>query len=195
MPGIRTFIAIELSSEARQVVSGLVDRLEPSGADVRWIPPGNLHLTLKFLGDVEDRRLDRIAERVREASSGIGAFTLALSGVGAFPSREHPRVYWVGLSGGVEAIRELARRMDAAFEADGVKREGREFAPHLTIGRVRSPRGLAPLASSIDRISFLGPEMVVDQIAVFKSDLRPAGPIYTRLAAVQLVSPGKSSDP
>lgn len=189
MARIRTFIAIEVEDRVREAISHIIEQLRETGADVRWVLPQNLHLTLKFLGDVDDRRINDITERVREASSGTEPFELQLSGVGAFPNRNHPRVVWIGLCRGAEPLQELAWRIETALDAEEFPREDRKFSPHLTIGRVTSPRGLQSLVMLVDRMSFVGPAMVVDRIAVMKSDLRPTGPIYTRLAAVQLFSP------
>jgi 2'-5' RNA ligase len=189
---VRTFIAIELEAPVRDAISHLIEQLRGVGADVRWVPSQNLHLTLKFLGNVDDRRIDSVTEGVRDASSDIERFELTLSGVGAFPSLNRPRVIWVGLHSGAEAIREITRRIETVLEGKGFKREEREFSPHLTIGRVSSLRGVQSLVACVDRMSFVGPAMVVDRIAIMKSDLRPTGPIYTRLAVVQLHSPVSS---
>ena len=189
MADVRTFIAIELKAPVRDAISQLIEQLRVVGADVRWVSSQHLHLTLKFLGSIDDRRIGNVTEGVREASSGIERFELTFSGVGAFPNLNHPRVIWVGLCGGAEGTKELTRRIETVLEVKGFKREEREFSPHLTIGRVNSPRGVQSLVACVDRMSFVGPAMVVDRIAVMKSDLRSTGPIYTRLAAVQLLSP------
>ena len=136
---VRSFVAIELGDPARPAVEAYLAGLRAIVADVAWTRPENLHLTLKFLGDVDTARLDALAARLAAIVTQQPPFTMTVAGVGGFPSFKRPRVLWVGVSAG--ALEPLAAAVDAACAAEGFPLETRPFHPHVTLGRVRSDRG------------------------------------------------------
>ncbi|HID10750.1 MAG TPA: RNA 2',3'-cyclic phosphodiesterase [Candidatus Latescibacteria bacterium] len=187
MAQVRTFVAVDISDEARRSVQDLEDELRRYRADVRWVAPENLHLTLKFLGEIEEERLEEVFFGVEEAVSGVGPFQMVLEGLGGFPGLGRPRVLWVGVSEGAGELRDLAERVEGSLERRGFPREGRPFSPHLTIGRVRQPSGRLGQLTAVMREKDFGPEEVrVEEVKVMKSELMPSGAVYTTLRSFAL---------
>ncbi len=189
---IRTFVAIDLDQGQRRVLAELQRQLkgDRSARIVRWVDPENVHLTLKFLGDVESSRMPAVEHALREACRGTAPFTLRLAGAGAFPNSRRPNVIWVGLEGEVGSAAALAKRIDDACASLDFPPEARAFAAHLTLGRVKRdapPADRQSLGALIDRAQ-VGPAeaLRVEQVNLMKSELRPGGSVYTRLAQVQL---------
>jgi len=187
--GIRTFVAVELDTAARRAVEQVLERLRVTGADVRWVPPESLHLTLKFLGNMSVQRVSEVEVALTESLSGqVRGFEFSLAGVGTFPSPASPRVVWVGVAAGAEELAVLADRVERTLEPLGFPREKRPFRPHLTLGRCRSTRGLDGLKRAIAaESSFSGPLVRVRRVVLFSSDLRPTGAVYRPLATFPLV--------
>ena len=182
---IRAFIAVELPEALRQEVAAVQSDLEKSDADVKWVEPANLHLTLKFPGDIEEMKAVALQEALGSAVRGVAAFSIELEGLGAFPRLEHPRVLWVGIRSGHEQLIELASRVEKICAELGFPKEERSFSPHLTIGRVRSGNGLSSLIKKMESISFRASAPApIDHLTLFQSTLSPTGPIYTPLAQI-----------
>jgi len=177
---VRTFIAVKVSDSVRESLTNLIGDLGDSGADVKWVAPENLHLTMKFLGNVLETKIDEVAAAVSRACEGISRFGISLEGVGAFPSIRRPKVVWVGVIKGKDVLINLNKNIEAELEPIGFERERRRFSPHLTIGRLRREGRPGDLA---DRLSmeFNGGECIVDSVYVMKSTLTPKGPIYEEL--------------
>lgn len=187
MARVRTFIAVDISEGARRSVAELIRELEVHGAEVRWVRPESLHLTLKFLGEIEGSRLEDVFQGVEEAIRGLGPFVIALEGLGGFPGLASPRVLWVGVSKGADILRDLAERVEVGLERRGFPREGRPFSPHLTIGRVKRRSGkLRKLAEEMSKRTFGPEEVLVEEVKVMKSELRPSGAVYTSLGEFPL---------
>lgn len=184
---IRTFIAANLDQGLRAVLAGVQDRLKAARADVGWVRPDNLHLTLKFLGQVEEARLGAIGEAVAAAVDGYGPIRLVFQGLGAFPRPREARVVWIGLSQGADTLAALRARIEAGLEPLGFSREARPFTAHLTLGRVRGPVRREQLARALAEAPAepMG-EMVLDRIELMKSNLSPAGARYTILQSFPL---------
>jgi len=188
---IRSFIAIELSEEAKEGLARLRKELEKDEHKfVKWVAPGGIHLTLKFLGNIPSRRVAEITEAIVKAAQGISPFHLEISGLGAFPSLKQARVFWVGIGGEVDKLSRLQQNIDSALAALGFAKEERSFVPHLTLARIREG------ASPLERRSFgelVGSTIFEDKyhikveaISLMRSQLTPAGAIYTCLSAVGL---------
>jgi 2'-5' RNA ligase len=193
---IRTFIAIELDQAHHRALGDLQARFkrERNARGVRWVAPENIHLTLKFLGDVDAAMVPALQRAVADACVGIAPFTLRIAGAGAFPSTHRPNVVWVGLSGEVERAALLAKKIDDACAALGFAREERPFSPHLTLGRVKrdaSPSDRRFIGEMIvnAQVSDLG-ELRAERVSVMKSELRPSGSVYTILHTVELTKDG-----
>ena len=188
---IRSFIAIELSEEAKKGLARLRRELEREEHKfVKWVDTGGIHLTLKFLGNIPAKRVTEITEAMEKAAQGTPPFHLEISGLGAFPSLRQARVLWVGIGGEVDKLSRLQQNIDSALAALGFAKEERPFVPHLTLARVREG------ASPSERRSF-GELMVsttfedkypvaVGAIRLMRSQLTPAGAIYTCLSVVGL---------
>ncbi len=179
---VRAFVAIDIPNAECERAFAVSKRLRKAGVRVSWTPPERMHLTLRFLGEVAPAVIARIAERLETEYAGVEPFPLRLEGAGAFPNAREARVIWVGLAplaGPLEQVQEAAE--SAAREA-GLKREKRQFRPHLTVGRVRDPKKAGALAALIhEERNFSGDEFTVSSVSLYESQLTPSGPIYNRL--------------
>ena len=190
---IRSFIAIELPGEIRSDLAQLGDRLmDAKHPFVKWVDFENIHLTLKFLGNVAVNQITEITEAMREAIRGFSPFRLEISGLGAFPRMEQPRVIWVGISGETDKLSELQRRVDSRLVRLGFAGENQSFVPHLTLARVRdgaSSSDRKDLGRLLTSTKFESKgHITVNSINLMKSQLTPDGPIYSRLFTVSLQS-------
>jgi RNA 2',3'-cyclic 3'-phosphodiesterase len=184
---IRAFLAIELPDSLRPGLAQVQGELKRSGAEVRWVPVGNIHLTLKFFGNVPDDEIGSLALAAREAAAAAAPFQLQVTGAGAFPSPKAPRVVWVGLGGGLVPLTQLFYRLEKAFATLGYLPEGRAFNPHLTLGRVKSPVNRDRLAKMLEKLPPLNwPPFTVKELILFQSVLSPQGSKYTPLNVIPL---------
>jgi len=179
---IRAFIAIELPKEIHGSLKKTQDELKNSMSDVRWTKYGNIHLTLKFLGDTKSAKIDAIGKAIQNIADEFSPFIIGLSGIGAFPNTHKPSIIWTGIHKGADEISKMAYQIENAMEKLGFPKEKRSFKPHLTIGRVREIKYPLELKNSLENsnISEIG-EFVVHHISLIKSQLDPAGSIYTTL--------------
>jgi 2'-5' RNA ligase len=180
---IRTFIAIELDDAVRRAAGEVarVLRESPGGDRVRWVRPENLHVTLRFLGDVESARVSSIATNLREAVAGLRCFSMQLGRVGFFPSARRPRVVVIDVAPR-EPLEQLAEAAERAVTLEGLEPEKRRFRPHLTLGRSRG-RELPPVTAPVTAGS---ESLVVDEIVLFRSELMRSGAIHTPLERIAL---------
>jgi 2'-5' RNA ligase len=191
MEQIRAFIAIELPDQVKCDLSQLLGRIRPGQERaVKWVNPGSIHLTLKFLGNILAEKAVDIAREIGEAAAEVKPITLELQGLGAFPNLRSPRVVWVGVGGDVQLIVHLQRRIDQALIHLGFPAERREFSPHLTLGRLRDKatnQERRSLGESIGSTRLQSsPPFLVDEVCLMRSTLTSAGAIYDRLAGVRL---------
>ncbi|MDD4909864.1 MAG: RNA 2',3'-cyclic phosphodiesterase [Candidatus Omnitrophica bacterium] len=187
---IRAFIAIELPQEIKDALEELQHMLKKTGADVKWVEPDNIHLTLKFLGDTDVAALDKINESLSKIAAGFSAFEATLSGLGTFPPGGSPRVVWAGLKDKENACGRIAQAIEEEMQRLGFPKEKREFKSHLTLGRVRSSLNLLKLADEIksrkDHFSGAGRSFRVSSLSLIKSTLTPKGSIYETLFRANL---------
>jgi 2'-5' RNA ligase len=183
---LRLFIAVTLPDDVRERLARSQEALRAAQADVSWVKPDNLHLTVKFLGDTDRRSLARIQPALQAVAGQLGPFGLALCGLGAFGGRV-PRVVWVGVSEGAAPLADLAERVDAALGRVGVPRDKRGFSAHATLGRVRSARNADALVTAV---SAAGAEpfgsVAVRDFVLMQSQLNPQGSVYTVLERFRL---------
>jgi len=183
---IRAFIAVGIEPETVQKISEAVDRLKGRAPAIKWAPLANLHLTLKFLGDVEETAVEPIAKALRQYIGPFPRFTINAKGLGVFPGVKRPRILWVGLEG--NQLIELASIVETALKPLGFPPEDRDFKPHLTIGRWRQPDdSAAQFGAELER--WKGYEFgrsEVKKIVLFQSILRPEGAIHKVLAEITL---------
>ncbi len=184
---IRAFLAIDLPESYRIGLAAVQEYLKKSGADVRWTSVTGIHLTLKFFGEIEESQVDTLAAAASDITCVTPAFTLSVQGVGTFPSPKSPRVIWLGLSGQTEILAHLVENLEQVFAPLGFAPEKRHFTPHLTLGRVRSSQGREALSRSLQTVSMPDfPELLVEQLVLFRSTLRPQGALYTPLRQISL---------
>jgi 2'-5' RNA ligase len=185
---IRAFVALEIETEVRENLGKLVDRFRAKVDHVKWVEPDNMHMTLKFLGEVPSIETHQFAGDIETITAATAPFTLTWRGCGAFPNLRAPRTLWVGTTTGSEAVTHLAEGIEEAMVERGIPAERRRFKPHLTIGRAR--RGNRPTAVVSNLLekhadAELGSTRV-EKIVLFSSELTRSGPIYTKLATMPL---------
>jgi RNA 2',3'-cyclic 3'-phosphodiesterase len=181
---MRAFIAIELPKEIKEHLSKIQGKLKASGADVKWVEPANIHLTLKFLGEIDEEVKAKVITALSGIASDRNSFIASISSIGAFPKAQSPRVIWAGLNLGDEQVKEIAKQIDSDLEKIGLAKEDREFSSHITLGRTKSSKNRIELVKLLEGLSEtqLGPfEFHVSKITFFKSTLTPKGPIYEAL--------------
>jgi 2'-5' RNA ligase len=188
---LRTFIAVEIPAGIQDAIAQSTASLKNALPKtlVRWVAPQNVHLTLKFLGDVSPTTLEQLVEKLRAKAASYGTFSMSVSGLGAFPSPHRARVIWIGLEA-PPALETLRGGLEAAAVGLGFAPEERQFSPHLTIGRVGqnvSAADLARIRTALEarKVGVLG-TLGVEAVHIFKSDLRPGGAVYTRLYTLPL---------
>lgn len=182
---LRTFIAFKLPKDTIAYLKDVVASLATYGFKVRWIPSGNVHLTLKFLGDVEKQTINDIAGALSATAAGRSPISFRAKGLGVFPGIQRPRVIWVGLTGEIDRIIDCQQDLDARLSTIGFPREKRPFKGHLTLGRVK---GKIPPDRLLEAIKACAPfesmPVTVDRMHLFQSDLRTSGAVYTELLTV-----------
>ena len=183
---IRSFFAINLPETWCRELSRLQDRLKKTRADVKWVRPESVHLTLKFLGNVPEQTLDELCRAAGPALAQHPALALHLEGAGVFPTRNRPRVVWLGLGGQLERLNRLQKDLEAVAAQYGFEPEERPFRPHLTLGRVRSGQGRLDLLNELEKIQPNTFEFTAREVVLFRSDLKPTGAIYTALKKLPL---------
>jgi 2'-5' RNA ligase len=183
---LRTFVAIDLDPKLKKVLQDLIMKLKKTGADVRWVGFPGMHLTLKFLGEVEEESLPVIGRVLKEAVGGHSQLPLVLQGTGSFPGGRNPRVLWVGVRE-EPGLMALEREIEKGLESEGYPSETRPFRPHLTLGRVKGPARIqaALLELERDRETLFG-EMAVRKVTLFESLLGPGGAEYRTLSEFEL---------
>ena len=182
METVRSFIAVEIPDAIRQKLREFLRELRDTGADVKWVRPEGMHLTLKFLGAVERDLLEKVSLSLGPVVEKFDPFELKAEGAGCFPSLRNPRVVWAGLTDPEGAVVRLQREIETTTAGLGFPSEERSFKPHLTLGRVRSPKGKNSLTQTVERQINLGfGSFRVERVILFRSDLRPEGAVYTRL--------------
>ena len=185
---MRSFIAIELPDEVKASLAGIQQGLKKSGADIRWVKTDNIHLTLKFLGDIEEEIVPDIIHVLKGTCQHHNVFSIEISGIGTFPAKKSPRVLWAGIHDNGELIK-LHAEIEEGMASLGIDTEKRAFAPHLTFGRFRSPRRRDLLIEQIDMMRHESFGLFdVRSIYLIKSDLKPSGAVYSRLADLPLDS-------
>jgi 2'-5' RNA ligase len=184
---IRSFLAIELPKPILRKIEEVQGDLRSTRADVRWVNPEKIHLTLKFFGNIEESRIEPIFKSIEEPIRNTLPFSLEVRGVGAFPHLRNPRVIWMGLVDGREVLVSFQKQIETQLEKIGFQPEDRPFHPHLTLGRMKSSRGKEELVGRIERHKEeeFG-DFQVERVILFKSDLKPSGPIYTLLKEIKL---------
>lgn len=180
---MRAFIAIDLPKEIKDYLADIQAQLKESNSDVKWVAPLNIHLTLKFLGEIDEKKSENIIQIIEEIAKNSACFYIRISSIGAFPKINFPRVLWVGIDKGDRESKEIAEQLEERIAKLGIPKEDRPFSSHITIGRLRSNlnrekliQKLSNLAAGLAGLEKL--QFTVKKITLFKSTLTPKGPVY-----------------
>jgi 2'-5' RNA ligase len=192
MDEIRTFVAIELDHAFKVALGQVQARLKSSRVSRigRWVSPDSIHLTLKFMGNVPVEQVEEIGQAVDRACESFAPFHISLAGLGCFPNARRPRVIWIGIGGDSETLARLQHSVDSELNRIGFKPERRSFKPHLTLARIRdkarpSEREEMGMLISAEQVATTV-SMTVREVSLMRSDLKPSGAVYSRLAAILL---------
>lgn len=179
---IRVFIAIEIDSEIKNKLSEYLSTLKRTYADVKWVAPENIHLSLKFIGYIEKETLINLNKIINDAVSCIGPFSISIGNIGAFPSIEKPRVVFVCVQERGNNLLKIYEKLDKGVEPLGIKRESKKYVGHITLGRVKSQKNISKLKNILNSGTecYFGLEKVTS-LSLIQSKLTPTGPLYTRL--------------
>lgn len=184
----RTFIAVDVEPFTRDRMCGVQEQLARVVRGVKWVEPGNMHLTLLFLGEIDARDVPRVCKAVERVCNATVPFSFSVAGVGAFPHLRRPRVLIARVDDGVEQLKALHAALEPAIEELGAyRREERAFTPHVTLGRVqRDPDGEELSAALAKFAAWQGGATEVREVRVLSSELTPDGPMYATLARARL---------
>lgn len=181
---LRLFVGIELPPQLQQKLFSVAKGSNLKKA--RWISPGNLHLTLKFLGNCEEEKEKDIIQALKKATIGAEVFQFELNGLGGFPSEKRARIIWVGLATAQKKVICLQKKVENALSAVGFEKEKRSFHPHITLARLKIPQDICPLISQVCVDLFTKTPVKVNKIILFESHLKPTGAVYTQRAQISL---------
>jgi 2'-5' RNA ligase len=188
---VRCFVAIELSEEVRRRLTGLQQELDKVAKGVRWVAPEAIHLTLKFLGEVPDRRIPAFCDVVKAVAGRCRPFQFAVGSTGCFPSHGSVRVIWVALEETSGELIRCQQLCEGAFAELGFAREDRPFIPHLTLGRVKDPRQAGGLRDVLAaHTAFRAGTVSAGELTLFESRLSPQGARYIAVARAGFTADG-----
>ena len=184
---IRTFIALELPPAVISLFQEVQQDLKRLKIRARWVRPENIHLTLKFLGDVNPDDIDKIGTAMAGAAIDCPPVTVSVRGIGVFPGIKRPRVIWVGLGGDTQSLLALQSRLEQNLAGAGFPKDKRSFKAHLTLGRIKHTANPAVIRRMLmDYARLSAEEFTFNQVILFKSDLKPSGAVYSKLKQTKL---------
>jgi len=186
---IRSFLAFELPVDIKRIIMAVSENVRELPLNVRWLNVTNIHLTIVFMGDVQEEQIKPIQDIVKDVCQGYGPFSIAVKGIGIFGSRRNPRVLWIGLDGAIDRMGYFRDDLQKGLRPFGIKEEKRRFKPHLTLGRFRKgARTGAHLDDLLSKYQDLtSPECIIEELVLFKSDLKPGGAVYSKLNGWPLI--------
>jgi 2'-5' RNA ligase len=177
---IRCFVALHLPEKIITGISQYIQELKKLTNSVKWNRPEGIHLTLKFLGEIESSRVEAIQSRLPKISEAVAPFNIYVSGSGCFPGRNKPRVFWLGLEQGESnSLTEIQALLENILEPLGFERETRRFSPHLTLGRVKQPDNFSKIYTFFDKHPFPKINIHVTEYFFMRSELKPSGAEYS----------------
>jgi len=183
---MRSFIAINLPNTVKQEIGASIERLGPAGPPARWVPPENLHVTVKFLDEIREDQISPIVGALTLAAGEHHPFDLRLGGFGFFPNEKKARIFWIGIESGFDSLKALARAIDHQTATLGFALETRPFSAHITLARLREPGPADRLAKAASHIQYLSEMIPVTQIDLMRSELSPRGASYSIVDSVLL---------
>lgn len=185
MEHFRTFIALEIKENIKELLASVQQKIGSKTGGIKWVKPRNMHLTLKFLGPTREDIIEDISDILENAAEGLNSFNVSVSGLGAFPSSNNPKVIWAGLKVD-DVLYKIQKDIDISLESLGFAKEKRPFSPHLTIGRVRDSRTKKTLRDVFEQVRTEPRSFEAENITFYKSELMQEGPVYTVLKSVKL---------
>lgn len=186
---MRTFIAIELPENIKASLARWQEKLKTAHADIKWVEKDNIHLTLKFLGEVDENKISEISAILEKIGQTYPSYQATISSLGGFPKIEYPRVIWAGIGNGDQETKNIVKQIENSLEEIGIPKEDRLFASHITLGRSRSEKNQKKLGELLGKLKaeFTNMESFeVRKITLFKSQLSPKGPTYQAIREVSL---------
>ncbi len=184
---VRTFIAIEIHPDIQRYLGQIQSHLRETGADIKWVKPSNIHLTLKFLGEIPEDQVKNAQKILNDIVPSHPSYSLKLKQLGAFPKIDRPKIIWIGIEQGMDETMQLAKDIEESFFKEGFPKDDKPFSPHITLGRQRSSTNSYKLTSELKnyKIKEIQPH-AIDSIILLESTLTPQGPIYTPLEKIFL---------
>jgi len=184
---IRCFIALELPIDIQAALCDIMGQLKTTGADVKWVDPANIHLTLKFLGEIPESDVLRVGLDMKSLKGKIKIIASGIGGLGAFPTLDRPKIIWAGLSQGADEIKGIYHEVERLTADISEEEKGREFSPHMTLGRVRSSKNLQQLKEAIKQADILQKGFEFNRLVLMKSTLTREGAIYTEMNGIEFI--------
>jgi len=185
---IRSFLAFELPEDIKKIVTRVSGEIRESSLDVRWVRPERIHLTVVFMGDIQSEQIPSMGEVLSAVCSSYEHFRISLKPLGCFPNSRSPRVIWLGIDGDLERMSRFRDDLQHALSPFGIKEEERAFRPHLTLGRFKKPgkrqTELEQLLAKYGDVA--SPACALDELALFRSDLKPGGAVFTKMLSWRL---------
>jgi RNA 2',3'-cyclic 3'-phosphodiesterase len=190
---IRAFMAFTPPAQVAAEIKALQQAIDRHRLNIKWVAPENIHLTLKFLGDITPQEIEAAGRAAAQTTATVSSpLSVTAKGIGVFPNYKRPRILWTGLSGETAPLFEFQKKLDANLENAGFEREPRPFKAHLTIGRIKSALDGKTLGTALDNfLNFQSKPFYLETFILYKSVLGSQGPTYTRLATF---SPGETKN-
>ncbi|MFA4885718.1 MAG: RNA 2',3'-cyclic phosphodiesterase [Desulfotomaculaceae bacterium] len=185
---MRLFVAVNFPLEIKQALGSFINKLRAIPADMKWVGTQNFHLTMQFLGNTGEDLVPRVVEALNRSALGVSPFCLTLGGVGVFPSKDRPHVFWAGVHGETAVLSELHGKVQRELGQLGFAPDQKRFSPHLTLARLRSPQGFPAVFNQAEKVA-RGREfgrVKIASVDLMLSELGPHGPRYSVLAGIQL---------
>lgn len=183
---VRAFIGIDIDEAVRHKLVAAQEQLQATGAQLKLVEPPNIHVTMKFLGEVPEDKIGAIAEALKRAAAGTGQFDIRVKGIGVFPNLRYIRVVWAGVAEGRDEVIGLYQKIDREVQPLGFRPE-RDFVPHMTVARVKTAKQKERLAAFVKEMNDAEFGVTRAQAVELKqSTLTPKGPIYSTLARIEL---------
>ncbi len=183
---IRAFICFEIPAPLREYLEEIIRKGKAFGEPVSWVKTQNIHLTLKFLGNITLEQVAQVSGVLEQMRQAFSPFEIQVDRVGAFPNFSRPRVFWVGCQQSFDRLSALAGQLEVSLAALGFEKENRKFSPHLTLGRVRKP-GVSKTAAYLQKLELKPYSLACRELVLMKSELKPSGAIYTPIKKFPLL--------
>jgi RNA 2',3'-cyclic 3'-phosphodiesterase len=185
---LRLFVAIPTPPPVLPLLVDVRDTLSNSRAEVKWEPTGKLHCTVKFLGDTKEDLVQSIVSALNQIGLATTPFNIHYAGLGCFPGRRDPRIIWAGIEDSSNQLKHLFEAIDDSMSQFGFERERRDFHPHVTLGRVKGTHNIRELLDTMETVNFDHPPVMIHEMELVKSTLKPSGSEYSRVARVELAA-------